>query len=166
MLEEGRESEGVGEGGRRGRGWEYMVEIGNGQYRGIELDGLFSVIHGFHFKYIWLFSSKSTNGISKHYPKLNFRSHRTGRVPTHLDKHGRPPTAPDCHLQGSLQVLGKELQKRPITTLILALDLRVLQIRPSSHPSMNLIPEYLNVFLSLQISLKFLHIVRGLVSRC
>ena len=143
-----------------------MVEIGNGQYRGIDLDGLFSVIHGFHLNTSGYFPPNQRMAYQSTYPKLNFRSHRTGRVPTHLDKHGRPPTAPDCHLQGSLQVLGKELQKRLITTLILALNLRVLQIRPSSHPSMNLIPEYLNVFLSLQISLEFLHIVRGLVSRC
>ena len=49
-----------------------MVEIENGQYRGIDLDGLFSVIHGFHFKYIWLFSSKSRNGISKHVFQIKF----------------------------------------------------------------------------------------------
>lgn len=56
------------------------------------------------------------------------------------------------------QVFSKELQQRLVTPFILALNPRILQIRSSSHPSMNLITKDLDVFLALQVGLKFLNV--------
>ena len=64
------------------------------------------------------------------------------------------------------QILCKEVKQSLIPSLILALHSLILQIRPSSHPSVNLVIENLNVFLTRQISLEFLDVFCGLVSGC
>jgi len=56
-------------------------------------------------------------------------------------------------------MLRKELQQRLISSLILALNPLILQIRTRSHPAMNLISENLNMLLTLQVLLELLDIL-------
>ena len=63
-------------------------------------------------------------------------------------------------------VLSKELQQSLIPTLILALNSSIIQISSSSHPSMNLVAKGLDMFLSLQVGLELLDVLRRFVSRC
>jgi hypothetical protein len=68
-------------------------------------------------------------------------------------------------LEAYSQILGIKLQQCLVPSLILALNPLILQIRPSSHPAMNLVAEDFNILLTLQIRLEFLDVFGGLVSR-
>lgn len=70
---------------------------------------------------------------------------------------------PSILMQTQSRVLVEELKHRLVATLVFLTHLRVLQVRASSHPAMNLGREGLDVVRDLQVRLERGDILGGLV---
>lgn len=62
-------------------------------------------------------------------------------------------------------MLVEELKNSLVSTLILLAHLRVLQVRPSSHPAVDLSRERLHVLWPVQVRLVILDVLRRLIAR-